>query len=79
MDIIGKKAHDPPELTDDEQDRIDRDLASPQFVSWSARKEVRHLRDVVKTLPYLASLLPMAEEAVRLVDEIDDGIEGWET
>lgn len=76
-DIIGKKASNDDGPSED--DLIDRDLASPQFVSWSARKEVRHLRDVVKTLPYLASLLPMADEAVRLVDEIDAGIEGWET
>lgn len=75
-DIIGKKA-----TLDDgpsEDDIIDRDLASPQFVSWTARREARHLRDVVRTLPQLGLLLPMAEEAVRLIDEIDDAITGWE-
>lgn len=77
MDIIGKKADDRDEP--DEQDLIDRDLESPQFVSWVARKNVRHLRDVVKTLPELAGLLPMAEKAVELVDEIDEGIDGWVT
>ena len=77
MDIIGRKA-----VLDDgpsEDDLIDRDLASPQFVSWVARREVRHLLDVVKTLPQFAGLVPMAEEAVRLVEEIDDGIEGYQT
>ncbi len=71
MDIIGKSADER------EQEIIDNDLASPQFVSWVARREVRHLRDVVRTLPGLSNLIPMAEEAVRLVDELDDAIEGW--
>lgn len=75
MDIIGKKA-DPPNEPD-EQDLIDRDLSSPEFVSYTARKEVRHLRDVVKTLPGLSGLIPMADEAVRLVEEIDDAIDLW--
>lgn len=77
MDTYGKKADDSDEP--DAEDLTDRDLASPQFVSWSARREVRHLRDVVRTLPGLSGLTAMADEAVRLVEEIDDAIEGWVT
>lgn len=75
MDTYGKKADDSDEP--DAEDLTDRDLASPQFVSWSARREVRHLRDVVRTLPAFSGLTAMADEAVRLVEEIDDAIEGW--
>lgn len=75
MDIIGKKAVN--EDGPSEDDLTDRDLASPQFVSWVARREVRHLRDVVNALPDLSGLKPLADEAVRVVDEIDDAISGW--
>lgn len=76
-DIIGKKADDSD--SPDPDDIIDRDLASPQFVSWSARKEVGQLHGVIHHLPELSGLIPMADEALRLVQEIDDAIEGWST
>lgn len=75
MDIIGKKA----ELDDgpSEDDIIDRDLASPQFVSWTARREAKYLRDVVKTIPQLRDLLPKAELAHNLIVEIDEALNGY--
>lgn len=79
MEIIGQKAvlDDGP----DEEDMTDRDLASPQFVSWSARREVRLLRDVIKTLApthvVMADLLARADDAVRLVDDIDNAIDHY--
>ncbi|OPZ61770.1 MAG: hypothetical protein BWY85_02301 [Firmicutes bacterium ADurb.Bin506] len=73
MDTIGKKT-DPPNEPD-EQDLIDRDLASPQFVSYSAVNQARNLRDVVKTLPELREMLPKAELALNLLIELDNAID----
>jgi hypothetical protein len=65
---------------DYEQALIDRDLASPQFVSWQARKEVKHLLDVVKTLyPDDRAMLCVADVAYRSVCLLDDEIEARAT
>lgn len=72
--IIGQRAVLPDGPSEDEI--MDGDLASPQFVSWTARREAAHLRDVVKTLPKLRELLPKAELVLNLIIELDDAIEG---
>lgn len=74
MDIIGKKAVN--EDGPSEDDLIDRDLASPQFVSWTARREAGHLRDVVRTLwPHHEQMVEKAQRAFDLIAELDDEIE----
>jgi len=69
-------AQDFPVLDDDEQARIDRDLASPQFVSWQARKEAKHLYDLVRHLyPDDATMLSLAQMAHNCIILLDDEIE----
>ena len=64
------------DLTDMEQAMIDRDLASPQFVSWQARKETKHLLDVVNHLYHDdKTMVQLAEMAYNCVCLIDDEIE----
>lgn len=68
------------DLSFDEQDMIDRDLANPEFVSWTARREARHLLDVVHQLfPDNAEIINLADRAHEMICTIDDGIEGWMT
>ena len=65
-----------PAFDDVEQAMIDRDLASPQFVSWQARKEAKHLLQVVRHLyPNDATMLQLAEMAHNCIILIDDEIE----
>lgn len=64
------------EYTDEEQARIDRDLASPQFLSYAARCEAKRLLDLVKHL-YADDemMIGKAEFAFGLICDIDDAIE----
>jgi len=65
------------EYTDEENVMIDRDLASPQFVSWTARREAKHLLEVVSHLRPDSEMRQKALRAFELISEIDDAIEMW--
>ena len=72
-DIIGKKA-----VLDDgpsEDDLIDRDLGTPEFVSYSALREARQLHGVIRTrFPSDTTLNHKVEQAVLLLRQIDETI-----
>lgn len=52
-----------------------RDLASPQFVSWSARREAKHLVEVVSHLYPDGQIKQDALNAFELICKVDDAIE----
>ena len=62
-------------MTDIQNDIIDRDLASPQFVSWTARREAKHLLEVVSHLWPDSDMRAKALRMFELACEIDDEIE----
>lgn len=71
QDTFGTKATDGP--TPDDQ--IDRDLATPHFVSWSARRESNALlQSVAANWPDDEDLIAKADRAHELLVEIDDAI-----
>lgn len=77
-DIYGTYAGGPHGPSPD--DIIDRDLTSPQFVSWTARREAKHLLEVVSHLwPDDKGMVDMADKAHDLICAIDDAIEGRTT
>lgn len=60
----------------DADDMTDRDLASPQFVSWSARREANQLLKIIGMLyPDDADLIDRADRAHDLLCGIDDALD----
>lgn len=63
------------QMSDPYTEMMDRDLASPQFVSWTVRREARHLLEVVSQLYPDSSMRLRALRLFELACDIDDEIE----
>lgn len=59
----------------DAEEIVDRDLGTPSFVSWSARREVANLARIVSHLYPGSDLERNALQALDLVINIDDRLE----
>lgn len=72
-DVYGAKAPDENEPTP--EDQTDHDLATPHFVSWSARRESGALlQSIGANWPEDEDLIARADRAHELLVEIDERI-----
>ena len=62
-------------MEDLQQEMIDRDLTSPQFVTWTARREAKHQLEVISHLWPDGALREKALKMFELACEIDDAVE----
>lgn len=70
--IYGGKSEDEDGPTPD--DILDRDLATPHFVSWSALREMKNLHHIIHALPEYEHLRQMADECLTCMGHLDDHI-----
>lgn len=73
MDTYGSKADTDDDLTPDEI--IDRDMARPEFLSYSTYKEIRNLLFVVSNDPDLRHLKTLVDCMVLMMDHVDRSIQ----
>jgi hypothetical protein len=62
-------------MEDLREEMIDRDLASPQFATWTARREAKHQLEVISHLWPDGALRLKALRMFELACEIDDTVE----